>query len=313
MWSQRFEMKQKIYCPDIMCESCNKVIERALAKLQGIQSYIFREDSVDVEFDESLIKVEQIMGAIREKGYRASLEPLGKKRIKERAKEFLHDKQKYQIEYQMLRNITVTFLLLLVLDALFIYYKGRTEPTAFSNYGWWLLYLTVAVVTVAGAIWHFKAYKAQYTCMVGMMIGMTLGMQTGIMFGAILGATNGFFVGALVGMIMGVGVGAYCGSCCGVMGIMEGMMAGVMGGTMGPMITLMMFNDRVLWFMPLFMFFNVAILIGLSYMIFEEVVEGNNEVVRKPWGLAVFLGGCGIVLAVLLLIILLTPPSIFVA
>ena len=106
-------------------------------------------------------------------------------------------------------------------------------------------------------------------------------MQTGMMIGAIVGATNGFFMGSMVGMIVGTIIGVITGKCCGVMGLMEGAMAGLMGGTMGPMITVMMFSDHVLIFMPLYMIINIGIMLGLSYMLYEEIVEGR-QVVKKP-------------------------------
>ena len=61
-------MKKRIHSPDIECDSCVKVIDRAFKKLQGIQSFKVKDNYVDVEFDESLIKIESIMEAIKERG-----------------------------------------------------------------------------------------------------------------------------------------------------------------------------------------------------------------------------------------------------
>jgi len=306
-------MQKKIYCPDIECESCVKIITKAFERLQGIEKFEVGKTAIDVTFNESLIKEENIIATIKEKGYRASLDPYTRKQIRERTKEFLTDKKKYAVEHLILEQITLTFFILIMIDITFFYFKNQIDPTFFGKYAWWIFYLSLAIVTITGAIWHFKAYRTQYTSMVGMMIGMTLGMQTGMMIGAILGATNGFFTGALVGMILASAVGAYCGSCCGIMGIMEGIMAGMMGGTMGAMISVMMFYQHILWFMPAFMILNIIILIGLSYMIFEEVVEENNQIIKEPMSFKQYLMLCLVSLFVLLSIIFLTPASTFLA
>lgn len=305
-------MKQRIYCPDITCESCEKILTKLFSKLQGIENVIIKDKHIDVTFDETLIKIENITQAIKEKGYRAIIGDEKRKTIAERAKEFLRDKKKYEIEYLMLKNITMTFLLLLIIEGIIVFYKMKTNQAFFTTYGWWLLYLALSVAALGGAIWHIKAYKTQYTCMIGMMIGMTIGMQSGLLIGSIIGATNGFFIGALTGMLLGASIGAYCGKCCGVMGIMEGLMAGVMGGTMGPMISLMMFSDHLLWFMPFFIALNILVLFGLSYMIYEEAVEDNENVIRQPMKLADFFINCSIILLILISIILYAPPSLFI-
>ena len=299
-------MKERIFSPDIECESCAKVIGKAFKQLQGIESFVIKGNSIDVEYDESLIHRKNIVQAIKDKGYRASLEPYTKKRIGERAKEFMTDKKKYAIEYVMLRNIFFSAILFFLLT--FAAVQGEIIE---KKYLLWMIYLTLSIVFLAGAIWHLKAYRTQFTSMIGMMIGMTLGMQTGLLIGAVIGATNGFFIGALVGMLLGAGVGAYCGSCCGIMGIMEGMMAGVMGGTMGAMITFMMFNDHLVLFMPFYVTINILILIGLSYMLFEEVVEDRGEVLAKPHSFVKFISGCLLAWIVLTVLMMYAPPSIF--
>lgn len=305
-------MKKTIYCPDIECDSCVKIITKVFNKLQGIEHFAVGKTDIEITFDESLIQVDSIIAAIKEKGYRASLEPYTRKKIKERTKEFLKDKKKYHIEYAMVKNIGITFFILLLLSAGLFYFKSLSDATFFSKYVWWVFYLVLSIVTISGAVWHYRAYRTQYTCMVGMMIGMTIGMQTGMMIGAVLGVTNGFFMGALAGMLLASAVGAYVGNCCGIMGVMEGIMAGIMGGTMGAMITVMMFNDNVLWFMPFFMILNIIVLMGLSYMIFEEVVEDNQHIIKKPMKFSQYLLLCTVVWAVLMSIILFAPPSIFV-
>lgn len=304
-------MKQRIYCPDIECDSCVKILSRLFKRLQGIESCEIKKTYLDVTFDDSLITVESIIQSIKDKGYRASLEPYTRKRIRDRTKEFLKDRKKYHIEYLMLRYIAITTLILSLASAGVIYGQGLQDPSFFSKYGWWIAYLTISVVGLGGAVFHYKTYKTQYTCMVGMMIGMTIGMQTGMMVGAVLGATNGFFIGAMVGMIAGSAIGAWCGKCCGIMGAMEGVMAGLMGGTMGPMITVMMFNENIFWFMPPYMILNLIVLVGLSYMIFEEVVEDNDGVIKNPPGFWKFFTWCTVAWIILMAIMVFAPASIF--
>ncbi|MBI3032481.1 heavy metal translocating P-type ATPase [Candidatus Woesearchaeota archaeon] len=305
-------MKQRIYCPDITCESCVKVLTNAFSKLQGIENVIIKDRYIDVTFDETLIKLENITQTIKDKGYRAILGEEKRKTITERAKEFLKDKKKYEVEYLMLKNISITFVLMLFIEGIVVFYKHKTNTEFLTTYGVWLLYLAISIATLGGAIWHIKAYKTQYTCMIGMMIGMTIGMQSGLLIGSIIGATNGFFIGALTGMLLGAGIGAYCGKCCGIMGLMEGLMAGVMGGTMGPMISLMMFNDHLVWFMPFFIALNMLVLFGLSYMIYEEAVEDNENIIRQPMQLGDFFINCSIVLLLLTGVMLYAPPSVFI-
>ena len=145
--------------------------------------------------------------------------------------------------------------------------------------------------------------------MVGMMIGMTFGMQTGMMLGTIIAATNGLFVGGLTAMLIAVSVGFYNGKCCGIMGVMEGMMAGVMGGIMGSMIGTMFRVDHILWFMPAFTLINILILWGLSYMLFEEVVEHNPSTKKAPVSFSTFFFACLIVSAALTTLIVYGPRT----
>lgn len=300
-------MQTKIYCPDIECDSCVKVLSRVLSKLEGINKFIIRSDHIEIDIDESLIKINQVIEAIQAKGYRASLEPIRRKRVRARLKEFIKDRKKYSLEHSMLRGVILSFIILLAINAALYF----TLPQ-FNKFAVWMFYLALSTSTITGAIWHFKAHRAQYTCMVGMMVGMTIGMQTGMMIGFVLGATNGFFMGALVGMIAASIVGALTGKCCGIMGVMEGIMAGIMGGTMGPMISVMMFNENIQWFLPPYMALNIVILAGLAFMIYEEVVE-DNDVVKEPVSTARYLIYSTLSYAAFLAIMLLTPASIFLS
>lgn len=302
-------MKTKIYVPDIECDSCVKLITKKLKSTQGIESFEFKKDSVDISFEEALVKTENIIKTINNAGFRADTEPFARKSLKERLRDFNENKDKYEIEISGIRYILYAFLILTGIELIAYYGFLKSIPNFFSNYAWWLLYLNISVTTLGAAVWHFLSYKAKITCMVGMMIGMTFGMQAGMMLGAVMGATSGFFVGAMIGMIVGVAIGVITGKCCGVMGVMQGMMAGLMGGTMGPMVVLMMFSDHLLWFMPFYMIINVMILAGFSYMMIEEVAE-SEQVQKAPIDFMTFVSGCIIFTSVMIAIMVLGPKSI---
>ncbi|HII16568.1 TPA: hypothetical protein HA361_01520 [Candidatus Woesearchaeota archaeon] len=271
-------MTTTIYVPDIECDSCVRLIGRRLAG-KGITGYTITGDILLLEDSE---KANDVIKEIKSLGFRASTSPFDRKSFKERFRDFRENKEKYQTEREGIETALGVFGLLAAITIVaYVGFLNRI-PNFLHNYGWWLFYLLIAITAIGAALWHYTAYRAKFTCMVGMMVGMTFGMQTGMMLGAIIGATNGFFIGSMIGMLIGTAAGVVTGKCCGVMGIMEGMMAGVMGGTMGPMISVMMFSDHLLWFMPFFMLINIVIIIGLSYLLFEEVVEQNKEIIRKP-------------------------------
>ena len=181
-------------------------------------------------------------------------------------------KRKYLFEWKLLNQIIVTFILLVSLEAIFLFYRNDqivSEEFLLD------IYLTLSVVLIAGAVWHLKSYGTDLESPhLGMMTGMTLGMQTGMMVGIILGATDGFFVGALIAMVVAATLGAIGGACSGVAGILEGLMAGSMGGMMGAMAGTMLLDD-LFWFMPPFMLLNVIIMIGLVYLVFKEATENK--------------------------------------
>ena len=284
-------MKKTIYCPDIVCESCVKVLNKTFDKMKGVNSFAIKKDSIDMDYDPKQITEEELLKIVHTKGYRASFSIFGRKTFSERVKDFFTNREKYSVEYKMFFYAAATFALLLLIQASLCFGFHKQQPL-FSVYGWWIFYLDLAIVTIGAAIWHFHTYRTQITCMVGMMVGMTIGMVSGLMISTIIGATNGMFIGSLVGLVVGVSVGVLNGKCCGIMGVMEGMMAGVMGGTMGPMIALMMKYDHLLLFMPFFMLVNIFILWGLSYMLYEEVVEENPNIEKKPLSFVAFLFGC---------------------
>jgi hypothetical protein len=129
-----------------------------------------------------------------------------------------------------------------------------------------------------------------------------------MMLGIVIGATNGFFIGALTGMLVATFIGVTTGMRSGIMGIMQGAMAGVMGGTMGPMISVMMFSDHLLYFMPFYMIINVGIMLGLSYLYYEEAIEGKI-VERKPLDFTALAAACIIAFVLLGALMIYGPTS----
>lgn len=291
-----------IYVPDIECDSCKKLITRKLQK-NSFKEFTVMNDCVQINGD-----AKQVIRIITDMGYRASEEPFERKTFKERIRHFKENKSLYKLEILGIKNSLYVFLALTLLTTIAYFTIFRNIEGFLGNYGFWIFYLILSITSISIAIWHFFAYKAKVTCMTGMMIGMTFGMQTGMMIGAIIGATNGFFWGCMTGMILGVSIGLITGKCCGIMGLMEGAMAGLMGGTMGPMITVMMFSDNVLYFMPLYMLINIAIIIGLSYMLYEEVVE-SKKVKINPLDTTTLIAASIIAMAVLTTLIVYGPSS----
>ena len=294
----------RVYVPDIECDSCVKLISKKLQS-QGITNLKVNLDSVDVPDDKKNVCI----ATIRSLGFRADTNPFERKTIKERWRDWKENPKKYKIEFTGLQYLAGVIGILAGLYAVAYFSLLKNIPDFTANYGWWMFYLIISIAVVAIGMWHYYAYNAKVTCMVGMMIGMTFGMQTGMMIGAIIGATNGFFVGALSGMLIGTAVGSITGKCCGVMGVMEGMMAGVMGGTMGPMISVMMFSDNLLIFMPFYMIINIIIVLGLSYMLFEEVVEHNAMIKKEPLDFMTLASICVVIATALAALMVYGPSS----
>jgi hypothetical protein len=213
---------------------------------------------------------------------------------------------KYQFEWKLLQQVIVTFILLVSLEALFLFYRnGHIVSEEFLLD----IYLTLSVVLIAGAVWHLKSYGTSLESPhLGMMTGMTFGMQTGMMVGIILGATGGFFVGALVAMCVAAALGAIGGTCSGIGGILEGLMAGSMGGIMGAMTGVMLLDD-LLWFMPPFMILNFIIMFGLVYLVHKEATTNNDNIQRSSPRLFYFLLFNLVVLIVLTLTVNLAPDG----
>jgi len=203
----------------------------------------------------------------------------------------------------------VALLMLILLES--IAYLGifSHDPNFLSHYLWWIIYLDLSIASLGASLYYMMSHKSKAPCMAGMMIGMTLGMQSGMMLGAVVGATNGFFAGAMVGMIIGVVVGTWAGTVSTTMAWLQGMMSGIMGGTMGAMITVMMFTDHALIFMPFYILINIAILIGFMKMYYEEIVLDNKELEKVHIDLVTYVCACVILAAVILAIMLYGPKS----
>lgn len=296
-------MKLKLYSTDMECESCSIVLNNLFKTMDGINSYETKLGELTVDFDENKITKEKIIEAIEQKGYKVSEQPPADFWILTRS--FIKEKQTFAQEHKLLKTLFATLLILFIAQGALLYYLQNWKYAA------WMIYSVISIVAIVGALSHFKLYKTTYTCMAGMMIGMTIGMQTGLLLGSFIGATNGFFVGALSGMLIAAAIGAWAGSCCGIMGVLEGMMAGLMGGTMGPMITVMMFNDNIQYFMPFYVALNLLILAGLSYMIITHAAPINSNVAKKTPKFLTIFGASTLLLALINAIMLLTPQSIF--
>lgn len=300
-------MRTTIYCPDLECESCNKVITKALHAVEVVP-LSFTNDALEVEYDNNKTSIKTILATIRSKGFRANTEPFERKTFAERFRDFRANKHKYTIEHKLPRYSLFTFILLLAAQILAYYAFFKNIPSFLQHYGAWLIYLDLTIISIGAAMWHLNAYRPKVTMMVGMMIGMTFGMQTGMMLGTIIGATNGLFTGSLLGMLIAVGVGVKNGWCCGIMGLLEGAMAGTMGGLMGAMIGMMLSVDHIQWLMPFFFAINLAIMWGLSYMLYEEAIE-HKELRPEPLPFLTFAAYCLITTGILTAIIVYGPKT----
>lgn len=180
------------------------------------------------------------------------------------------------------------------------------EPRFLADYGWWIFYMDISVVSLAVVLGYLHAYPLNATPhMLSMMISMVIGMQAGTMIGAPLGATNGLFVGALTGMFFGAISGIYVGCRCGsMMAITQGLMSGGMSGTMGAMLIAMMPSNFVLSFMSVFTLVNLMILMGFTYLFYEEAVEGGHCRIRRTPGFKA-LSGVSFLVTILLVLLMI--------
>jgi copper chaperone CopZ len=275
----------KIYCPDIECDSCVRLISKKLKHIEGVERFDVNKDHVDVVYNDK-VKLSNIIGMIRDLGFRADTQPFIGKAIKEHWRDFISNRKKYALEYKMLNNSWISLLLLLVMNVVLIFILN--QPIA--KYGWWLFYINVSIVSLGAALWQLESYKIRLTPMLGMMIGMAFGMQSGMMIGTILGATNGMVVASMITLVLASALGWWSTRNGSVMGLLQGIMSAIMGAVMGAMTGVMLFVDRILVFMPLFMILNVIVMWLVSLMVFEEFAEDNKDIEVNEIGFWQFFG-----------------------
>ncbi len=194
--------------------------------------------------------------------------------LDERWRDFRRDALAYRLFFRFVRHVPGALALIGLFQFALYWQFFAQEPNFLARYGWWIFYMDISVVALAAMLGYLRSYHLNTPHMLGMMIGMVVGMQVGTMLGAVVGATNGLFVGALTGMFCGGLSGVYIGCRCGsTLAVIQGLMSGGMAGTMGAMLIAMMLDDHVLFFMPFFTLFNLLILLGFTYLFYEEAVE----------------------------------------
>lgn len=274
-----------IWVKGMHCDACEKTITRALNRIGvAVEDIRHTSERVEVRFDPGSIPFSRLQEAVAGVGYSASENPLElrsealRSRFQRVRRAFFSDPAAYRLEKNILKSSAGTLIVVALLVYLVYFIFFWNTDSFLKDFGQYIIYLSISVVAIGAAIRHLRAHRTAVSCMTGMMIGMTIGMIAGLLLGVIIGATNGMFVGSVFGMAIGMGVGAWVGTCCGIMGIMEGMMAGLMGGIMGAMTAVMMFSDRLLIFIPIFVFACLLILTGLSYMVYKEHKHAQGEV-----------------------------------
>ena len=78
---------------------------------------------------------------------------------------------------------------------------------------------------------------------------------------------------------------------------------------MGPMISVMMFTDRIQTFMPFYFLLNLILLWGFLKMYHEEIIKDNSELVRTNVDLATFTSATIIVTVALIAVMIYGPKS----
>jgi len=204
----------------------------------------------------------------------------------------------------------IVFLALIALELIAYFGFLINLPNFYHKYALWILYLDISIATLGMSIYYMMTHRSKAPCMTGMMIGMTVGMQVGMMIGAVVGATNGYFTGAMTGMVLGSIGGTLAGfTSKSTMSWLQGLMSGIMGGTMGPMISVMMYTDHLVVFMPFYILLNVILLIGFMKMYYEEMVDDNRELVHRNIDMLTFMSACIIATFILVIIMVYGPKS----
>ncbi|HYD03957.1 MAG TPA: hypothetical protein VEC16_06710 [Alphaproteobacteria bacterium] len=218
-------------------------------------------------------------------------------------------KHEFHDQKKLILYAGACFASIILLQTIMYFVFFNSISNFIQDYAWWIFYLDITIASLAGALWYYNSYKGFMSCMACMMVAMTLAMQTGMMLGSVFGAVNGFFIGSMIGMLLGTFVGVISGRSY-PMGVVQGAMAGVMGGTMGAMISLMMFVDNILIFMPFYMIINAGILYGFAYMYHEEVIKDNKDLIKKKIGLGKTISLTLIVTIILTSILVYAPKSL---
>ncbi|MFA5930087.1 MAG: heavy-metal-associated domain-containing protein [Candidatus Micrarchaeia archaeon] len=288
---------EKIAISGMTCETCEKLITRAVEKAGASVKEISASKGfaiIDYDGDKSIIE-----SAIEKAGY--SLDELPpstplEKQLSTFMSDFIAGKPATKALRECFTYSVASFFILCAA----LYFVFGTP----NKYALYMVYSALSAVAVGGAVALARAYKSHFNCMEGMMVGMTVGMSAGFLFGAIVGATNGMFVGSVFGMLIGMALGYYVGKACGIMGAMEGLMAGIMGGTMGAMLTVMMQFDHLGEFMPLFVASNLLVLAGLKYMIYYYAGKRGEVKFMQPLN---FFALALVLLALTVAVILFAP------
>jgi len=274
------ELNKTIYIGGMTCSACEKLVTGAVESVGGrVHSIDARAGMAVVDYPKD--SQARLKSAVASAGYElledegrvATAEPF-EQEIQLFAHMLLEGDGALAVERRLLK-MSFASIILIAFAGFFAYiFVLRGLPDFGSRFPF-LAYGVLSSVAITASVAHYYSHRKQFTCMEGMMIGMTIGMMAGFMFGAVIGATNGMFFGSVFGMAVGMVTGAYCGKCCGIMGVMEGMMAGLMSGTMGAMLSVMMLADNLAIFMPIFMASCLALLGGLTYMIYTSA--GKRE------------------------------------
>src|SRR5659263_137390 len=126
-----------------------------MSHMDGVKDYKIHADSMDIIYDENMIKAEDFVTAVEDLGFRASVRPFERKSFSERWKDFGENSHKYEIIYKALKYGFVAFLILVLLQTIaFVGFWNNVIPNFFSHYAWWLLYLDLSVASIGATIWY---------------------------------------------------------------------------------------------------------------------------------------------------------------
>lgn len=191
-------------------------------------------------------------------------------------KKFVSSLNSDKVEGELVKTILYSIIASLIILGILYFIKFKFTDNFLQKYGIFFVLIIISYSLLLSTMRQIRAYK-EFPCMSGMMIGMTIGMVAGFLAGFFVGAINGMFWGSMFGITIGIIFGMWNGYCCGIMGFMEGIMAGFMGGLMGAMSSVMMINDHLITASIIVTLICSVILIGLSYMVYEETIERERQ------------------------------------